>query len=310
MCNWSGAGAPACGVNGSEYPSAPSTRFPSAISLDQTSHSELPLINYVQSHMLGSRSWLLFLTPFTFKIMVFYLTFKYVLKHCYLSGEGTHLTNQAGSCLSICDLWFQPLSYWHWAQISPGRLCPVFGYCIWLWVKKKKVLTINLHRGKKRLCKILKSLPLWGERGGGGHGSLSLQNWKSQCWSSVPASVTIRIEKWQESDVATAVWLQGPVECAMQKGNRERGCREMEWDAEHSFKSHTLGFWHPERQSYIFLKGWHLSLQCPFKLLLWLPWWQKETVQSPMWHSNRAGRRLTLKMKSQWPFFLSRLKLL
>lgn len=46
----------ACGDNGSEHPSTASTGFLSAINSDQMSCSELPLINYVRSHMLGSRS--------------------------------------------------------------------------------------------------------------------------------------------------------------------------------------------------------------------------------------------------------------
>lgn len=155
MKSWFGAGASACGVHGSEYPFTTSTGFLSAITSDQMPCSELPLINYVQSHMLGSRFWLLFLTLFTVKIMVFYLSFKYVLKHCYLSGKGIHTCNKWSQLMLVC-MWPvipAPKILASSPDFPPGRLCPVFGYCIWLRVKKKSQLFI-LIGGKMNFAKF------------------------------------------------------------------------------------------------------------------------------------------------------------
>lgn len=52
---WFAATAPTCGVDGPGHPLAASAGFPSAVTLDSTSRSELPLISYVPSPVLGKQ---------------------------------------------------------------------------------------------------------------------------------------------------------------------------------------------------------------------------------------------------------------
>lgn len=132
-----------------------SAHFLSAINLEQMLCSEWLLINYVRPHALGSRSWLHFLTLFTFKIIVFFLIFQICFKNPLFVRWKT--ASNKSSWMRVCCGW--PLSPTpKLLAVSPDfprRLCPVFrtvfGFGLW---QEKQTLSVNLNRGGKGFCKI------------------------------------------------------------------------------------------------------------------------------------------------------------
>lgn len=132
-----------------------STRFPSALNLEQMSCSELLPINYVLSHMLRSRSWLLnsphlqdngFLLIFQiyFKVLLFIRRGNTKLASAYLYVTRDSRPQVIG--IKHRFPWGEQVQYLALGQKKK---------------KRKEVLTTNLNRWIKGFCKILKSLPPW-----------------------------------------------------------------------------------------------------------------------------------------------------